>query len=137
VQSVLPEVPEAGGRKLCVPNRVLDVLVSEVVPVAPVCRGRILPRSMPIVLTAADDADLCDMGRAPCASQSPQDFTSCAGPEHGRAIPLADIAAMQAPNASEGSSNGSTEPFFYHAQMNAQAVQIDFERARNLEREHG
>ena len=30
-----------------------------------------LPRSMPIVPTAVDDADLCEMGRAPCASQFP------------------------------------------------------------------
>jgi hypothetical protein len=30
-QSILPEVPEAGWRKLGVPNRVLDVLVPEVV----------------------------------------------------------------------------------------------------------
>src|SRR5215510_7688773 len=42
---------------------------------------------MPIVLTLAG-ADLCDdMGRAPCASQSPQDFTSCrAGARPGHPI---------------------------------------------------
>ena len=45
---------------------------------------------MPIVLTV-DGADLCDMGRAPCASQSPRKTLRLAGREHGRAIPLADI----------------------------------------------
>src|SRR5262245_8097910 len=44
---------------------------------------------MPIVLTAADAADLCDMGRAPCASQSPARLYvlqggSTAGPSHYR-----------------------------------------------------
>jgi hypothetical protein len=29
---------------------------------------------MPIVLTAVDGANFCDMGRAPCASQSPARF---------------------------------------------------------------
>src|SRR5262249_59342346 len=45
-----------------------------------------LPRSMPIVLTVGG-ADLCDMGRAPCASQSPArpyvlQGGSTAGPSH-------------------------------------------------------
>src|SRR5262245_52043412 len=44
---------------------------------------------MPIVLTAANDADLCDMGPAPCASQSPARLYvlqggSTAGPSHYR-----------------------------------------------------
>src|SRR5262245_15042484 len=50
---------------------------------------------MPIVLTAANDADLCDMGPAPCASQSPARLYvlqggSTAGPSHYR--PQADAA---------------------------------------------
>jgi hypothetical protein len=45
------------------------------------------PRSIPIVLTAAYGADLCDMGRAPCASRSLHDFTSCrAGARPGHPI---------------------------------------------------
>jgi hypothetical protein len=41
------------------------------------------------VATAVDDADLCDMGRAPCASQSPARLyvlqgRSTAGPSHYR-----------------------------------------------------
>src|SRR6266508_4489675 len=43
---------------------------------------------MPIVRTAVDNVDLCDMGRAPCASQSPTRLYVLAGQEHGRAIPL-------------------------------------------------
>src|SRR5262249_4108672 len=44
---------------------------------------------MPIVLTAVDGANFCDMGRAPCFS-IPRKILCLAGREHGRAIPLAD-----------------------------------------------
>src|SRR5262249_44728717 len=56
-------------------------------------RGRwelCVARSMPIVLTAVDGANFCDMGRAPCFS-IPRKILCRAGREHGRAIPLADI----------------------------------------------
>ena len=41
-------------------------------------------------------ADLCDMGRAPCASQSPARLYRLAGREHGRAIPLPGLQPCRA-----------------------------------------
>src|SRR6266511_2671522 len=75
---------------------------------------------MPIVPTAVDDANLCDMGPAPCASQSPArpyvlQGGSTAGPSHYRTFGLTLASQRWARRASERLS--SSEPQVLAAQL--------------------
>ena len=52
---------------------------------------------MPIVLTAADDAD-CVTWDVLLVLLNQRKTLRLAGPEHGRAIPLGDIAILEVPD---------------------------------------